>query len=224
MARERWPVRRARLVIADDHQIARAGLRSMLSGEADLEVVGEAASGREALALCRRLQPDLVVLDVRMPELDGLGATRAIRVSCPASLVILVSMYENPDYLIEALRAGASGYVLKDATQAELIGAVRRVLRGESLLHPELMPRLFGRVAADAARPAGLPSETLTAREREVLQLVAQGKTNREIGELLSIRPGTAKVHVERILAKLGVADRTQAAVRGLELGLVKSE
>jgi DNA-binding NarL/FixJ family response regulator len=187
-------------------------------------VVGEAASGREVLALRRRLQPDLILMDVRMPELDGLGATRAIRRSFPACRVILVSMFANPEYLIAAVRAGAAGYLLKDATQAEVTSAVRRVLRGESILQRELVSQPFWRLAREAAERPDMQPEALTPREREVLQLLAQGLTNREIAEILAIKSSTIKVHVERILAKLGVANRTQAAVRAVELGLMHSE
>jgi len=207
-------------VIADDHELARAGLRSMLAGERGLEVVGEATTGREALALCRRLQPDLVLMDVRMPEMDGLAATRAIKAECPRVSVIIVTMHENPDYLFEALKAGAAGYVLKDATQREVVSAVRQVLRGESLLNAEVATRLLRRLAEETQHPEEAPLATLTPREVEVLRLLAQGLTNREIAERLIVSVGTVKVHVERILAKLGVSDRTQAAVRAVTLGL----
>jgi DNA-binding NarL/FixJ family response regulator len=210
----------ARLVIADDHELARAGLRSMLAGERGLEIIGEATTGREALSLCRRLQPDLVLMDVRMPEMDGLAATRAIKDECPQVRVIVVTMHENPDYLLEALKAGAAGYVLKDATQREVVGAVRQVLRGESLLNAEVATRLLRRLAEETARPHEAPLAQLTPREVEVLRLLAQGLTNREIAARLIVSVGTVKVHVERILAKLGVSDRTQAAVRAVTLGL----
>ena len=209
----------ARLVIADDHELARAGLRSMLAGERGLEIIGEATTGREALSLCRRLQPDLVLMDVRMPEMDGLAATRAIKDECPQVRVIVVTMHENPDYLLEALKAGAAGYVLKDATQREVVGAVRQVLRGESLLNAEVATRLLRRLAEETARPHEAPLAQLTPREVEVLRLLAQGLTNREIAARLIVSVGTVKVHVERILAKLGVSDRTQAAVRAVTLG-----
>src|SRR2546423_2249270 len=133
----------ARLVIADDHELIRAGLCAMLTGQRGLELVGEAANGREALALCRRLQPDLALIDVRMPEMDGLATCRGIKQECPGTSVILVTIHENPEYLLEALKAGAAGYVLKDITQRELIASVGRVLHGESLLNKELVIRLL---------------------------------------------------------------------------------
>jgi DNA-binding NarL/FixJ family response regulator len=211
----------ARLLIADDHELARAGLRSMLAGEAALEVVGEASTGREAVKLTRRLEPDLVLMDVRMPELDGLGATRAIKEACPGISVIIVTMYENPDYLYQALKAGAAGYVLKDATQQQVVTAVRQVLAGEVLLNPSLATQLLRRLAEELPRRAEAAVEPLTPREGEVLQLLAQGQTNREIALNLRVSVGTVKVHVERIIAKLGASDRTQAAVRAIELGLL---
>jgi DNA-binding NarL/FixJ family response regulator len=211
-------------VIADDHELTRAGLRAMLSSERGLELVGEATNGREALLFCRRLRPDLVLLDVRMPEMDGLATTRAIKQECPTTSVIIVTMHENPEYMLEALKAGAAGYVLKDATRSELISAIRYVLRGESILNGELATRLLRRLAAETPRDPWRPPERLTPRELDVLRLLVQGQTNREIGANLTISVGTVKIHVEHIIAKLGVSDRTQAAVRAVELGLLNSD
>jgi len=211
----------ARLVIADDHELARAGLRAMLTGQRGLELVGEAANGREALALCRRLQPDLALIDVRMPEQDGLATCRAIKQECPATSVILVTIHENPEYLLEALKAGAAGYVLKDISQRELITAVQGVLHGESMLNKELVIRLLQHRASETPHPEELPPGRLSPREREVLQLLTQGQTNREIAQNLIVSVSTVKSHVEHILAKLSVSDRTQAAVRAIELGLL---
>jgi|SRR5829696_6453893 len=214
----------ARLVIADDHELARAGLRSMIDGEQGLEIVGEAATGREAVALCRRLQPQIALLDMRMPEMDGLAATRAIRKECPETSVVIITMHENPDYFFEALKAGAVGYLLKDASRREVIGAIRRVLRGESLLNHDLAAQMVRRLAEQPSAPnAPLPRERLTPREHEVLRLLAQGQTNREIAKTLLVSAGTVKIHVEHILAKLGVSDRTQAAVRAMELGFLSA-
>jgi DNA-binding NarL/FixJ family response regulator len=210
-------------VIADDHELARSGLRSMLAGEPDLEIVGEAATGREALAVCSRLRPDLVLMDVRMPELDGLAATEAIKEAYPDTSVVIVTLYEDPDYLFKAIRAGAAGYVLKDATRGELLGAVRGVLGGESILDPALAAQLLHRLTHEGAtqRAAGGVVEPLTPRELEVVRLLAQGQTNPQIAARLGVSRGTVKVHVERIIAKLGSSDRTQAAVRAAELGLL---
>ena len=211
----------ARVVIADDHELARAGLRAMLTGQRGLELVGEATNGREALELCRRLQPDLALIDVRMPELDGLATCRAIKQECPATSVILVTVHENPEYLLEALKAGAAGYVLKDISQRELITAVYGVLQGESMLSKELVIRVLQRWASQTPHQEQLLPGLLSPREREVLQLLAQGQTNREIARKLIVSVSTVKIHVEHILAKLNVSDRTQAAVRAIELGLL---
>ncbi len=213
----------ARLVIADDYELTRAGLRSMLAGQRGLELVGEAANGREALTLCRRLQPDLALIDVRMPELDGLATCHAIKQECPATSVILITIHENPEYLLEALKAGAAGYVLKDLSQRELITAVQGVLRGESMLNKELVARLLQRLARETPSQEEPSPEPLSPREREVLHLLTQGQTNREIAEHLTVSVSTVKIHVEHILAKLSVSDRTQAAVRAIELGLLQT-
>src|SRR5215210_459886 len=222
-----------RIAIVDDHDLAREGLQDMLADEPDIEVVGEAANGREALAICSRVRPDLVLMDVRMPEMDGLEATRAIKQEYPKISVLILTMHENPDYLLEALKAGAAGYVLKDAPQDEVATAVRQVLAGESPLNPELAARLLRRLAVEEGERGG-PSrgirerrgeqytEPLTPREQEVLGLMKLGHTNRKIAQQLVISPGTAKNHVEHIIQKLGVSDRTQAVVRALELGILE--
>lgn len=226
--RETSPGRR-RLVVADDQAVVRDGLRTMLAGEPDFEVVGEATDGREAFELCRSLQPDLVLMDVRMPRMDGLSATRAIKSAGCATSILMLSTYENPDYLFEAVQAGASGYVIKDAPRRELIGAIRGALGGENPLNHRLAMQLLWRLASEEGRttrshpeqqPEPLP-EPLTPREVEVLRFLARGQTNRQISRQLVVSPATVKVHVEHILAKLGVSDRTQAAVRASEAGLL---
>ena len=213
----------ARLVIADDHELARAGLRAMLTDQRGFELVGEASNGQEALQLCRRLQPDLALIDVRMPEMDGLTTCRAIKQECTATSVILVTVHTNPDYLFEAIKAGAAGYVLKDISQRELISTVQKVLHGESILNQELMARLLQRLASETPTQEDLPLGRLSPREREVLQLLTKGQTNREIARKLTVSVSTVKIHVEHILDKLGVSDRTQAAVRAIEMGLVST-
>jgi DNA-binding NarL/FixJ family response regulator len=208
-------------VIVDDHELARAGLRAMLSGQRGLELVGEAANGYDALALCTRLRPDLALVDVRMPKMDGLTTCRSIKQKCPTTSVILITIHENSEYLLEALKAGAAGYVLKDITQSELVTAIQRVLHGESILNGELVARLLRQLVRETPYQAESSSDRLSPREREVLQLLTQGQTNREIAQNLAVSVGTVKIHVEHILAKLGVSDRTQAAVRAVELGLL---
>ena len=213
----------ARIVIADDHELARAGLRAMLTDQRGFELVGEASNGQEALQLCRRLQPDLALIDVRMPGMDGLSTCRAVKQECPATSVILVTMHANPEYLFEALKAGAAGYVLKDVSQHELISAAQNVLHGESILNQELVARLLQRLASETQSREDLPAGRLSPREREVLELLTKGQTNREIARKLTVSVSTVKIHVEHILAKLGVSDRTQAAVRAIETGLVST-
>lgn len=221
-----------RLVIVDDHDLVRTGLRYMFSREPDLEVVGEAKDGREALEVCRSLRPDLVLMDVRMPDVDGIEATRAIKREYPDAKVIMVTIHENPDYLLEALKAGAAGYILKDATKHEVLAAVRQALGGETPLASQLAADLLCQLIGEGSHANQPPktekspeslSEPLTQREVEVLQLLAQGQTNQEIAQALMFSVHTIKVYVRRILAKLGASDRTQAAVRAVELGLLGS-
>ena len=218
----------ARVLIADDHPLAREGIRAMMVGEPDLEVVGEATDGEEALELCRELLPDLVLMDVHMPEMDGLEATRAIMGERLGAVVLIVTGLESPDYLLEAVGAGAAGYILKYASRETLLSAVRGVLAGESPLNGELAMRLLGRLAdggGRSAEPAGKCEEErclgqLTPRELDVLRLLAEGRTNREITQQLHLSLSTVKTHLEHIMVKLEVSDRTQAALKAVELGL----
>ena len=224
--------RPARLLIADDHSLVREGIRAVLEAEPDLEVVGEARDGREAVELCERLLPDLVLMDVRMPEMDGLAATRSIKERWPRVSVMMVTMHESPEYLLEAVRAGAAGYILKDAAGVRIVEAVRRTLGGESSLDEGLAMGLLVRLAGErdqegagrARREEGgsLP-EGLTPREAEVLGLLARGRTNPQIARTVLASVSSVKIHVQSIIAKLGVSDRTQAAVRAIELGLATS-
>ncbi len=219
------PPRAARVLIADDHDLVREGLRAVLAGEEDLEVVGEARDGQEALEMCRALKPELVLMDVRMPKSDGLEATRAIKEEMPQVSVVMVTMHENPDYLLEAVRAGAAGYILKDAEGERLVGAVRRTLNGESPLDEELAMQLLRSLAREkewSSRPEP-PAQSLTAQELEVLRLLALGQTNREIARNILSSVSTVKAHVRSTISKLGVSDRTQAAVRAIELGLFET-
>jgi DNA-binding NarL/FixJ family response regulator len=289
-SRETRPSEVARLLIADDHALVREGLRTMLSGEDGIEVIAEANDGQQALTLCRELEPDLILMDVRMPVMDGLEATRKIKAEMPKTSVMMVTMHENPDYLFEAVKAGAAGYVLKDASGERLLSAIRRTLEGESPLNQELAMQLLVRLSRESggsseegtgggsgersgraspgasettpeegprdegeplashpeatgpetSRPeASLPGahqsgssgsgqsrgteqiENLTPREIEVLRLLSQGQTNPQIAQNLLVSRGTVKIHVQHIISKLGVSDRTQAAVRAIEAGLL---
>ena len=220
----------ARLVLADDHDLVREGIRAVLEGEPDLAVVGEASNGREAVEVCREVRPDLVLMDVRMPEMDGLAATRAIKEELPETSVVMVTMHESPDYLLEAIKAGAAGYILKDAVGERLVEAVRRTLEGDAPLSEGLAMQLLVRMVGENEQsveqhPAGKKGRVqlpkgITPRETEVLKLLAQGWTNLQIAEDLAISRGTVKIHVQNIIGKLGVSDRTQAAVRAIELGI----
>jgi DNA-binding NarL/FixJ family response regulator len=232
----------ARIIIADDHGLVRQGFRGMLAREEGLELIGEAEDGREAVEVCSRLRPDLVLMDVRMPGMDGLSATREIKQSHPQTIVLVVTMHENPDYLLEAVKAGAAGYVLKGSPNSRIISSIRRALEGESPLDEELAMHVMHNLVGGGAhwgsqgaslppqprpheeRPEGSLPKPLARRELEVLRLVARGKTNQEIAQILGLSALTVKTYVQRIIGKLGVSDRTQAAVRAAQLGLLAPE
>jgi NarL family two-component system response regulator LiaR len=213
-----------RVVVADDHDLYRAAMQGALDSEVDLEVVGAATNGREAVELCRELAPDLALVDVRMPEMTGLEATKEIKAFNPRIGVVIMTMHENLDYLLEAIRAGAAGYLLKDATRREVVETVRRVLDGEPTLEPELADRLFRRLVGERGGATRRVSRNLKMNELEVLRLLARGMSNREIARQLALSSNTVKVHVSNLLDKLEVSDRTQAAVRAASLGLLESE
>lgn len=211
-----------RVLVCDDHELVRSGLVSMLAGEADIEVIGEAGSGEEAIEQIRQRSPDLVLMDVRMAGMDGLAATRIIKEIAPEVSVVIVTMYDDADYLFEAIKVGAAGYVLKDSTKGHLLGAVHNVLHGESSIDAALANQLLQRLAAEApSAPEAKPVDSLTPREREVLAHVAEGETNAQIADALVVSRSTVKAHVEHIISKLGVSDRTQAAVRAIQLGIL---
>jgi DNA-binding NarL/FixJ family response regulator len=213
------------VVLAEDQPIVRAGFRALLEAEADITVVGEAANGIEAVAQARALKPDVVVMDVRMPELDGLEATRQIASdrALVATHVLILTTFELDDYVFGALRAGAGGFLLKGGEPAELLTAVRTVATGEALLAPSATRRLIEAYLAQPASPApaSVSFGELTPRELEVRTLVAQGLTNGEIAQALYLSPLTAKTHVSRILGKLGARDRVQLVVLAYQGGLV---
>ncbi|WP_047287863.1 response regulator [Pseudomonas protegens] len=209
-----------RLVLADDHEVTRTGFIALLAGNPEFEVVGQARDGEQALALCEQLRPDLAILDIRMPLLNGLGAARLLQQRQPEVKVVIFTMDDSPDHLEAAVAAGAVGYLLKDASREEVLDALQRVARGEEALNSAVSARLLRRMS-ERGNGQAPQAQALTARERQVLGLVAGGFSNREIGEKLGITTGTAKAHVERVIGKLGAADRTQAAVRGVALGLV---
>ncbi|MFG2866846.1 response regulator [Streptomyces sp. NPDC048338] len=217
-----------RVLLADDQTLVRASFAMLVDSAPDMEVVGQAGTGREAVELARSARADLVVMDVRMPELDGIGATRLIAADedLAGVRVLVLTTYDTDEHVVEALRAGASGFVVKDIRPAELLDAIRTVAAGEALLSPGPTARLIARVLAapeaPAARSAGGPDE-LSERERQVLALVARGLNNAEIAETLGLSPLTAKTHVSRIMGKLAARDRAQLVIIAYESGLVRA-
>jgi NarL family two-component system response regulator LiaR len=207
-----------RVLVVDDHAVVREGLRTFLELQDGLEVAGEAADGEEAVELAERLRPDVVLMDLVMPELDGLGAMRAIRDRVPSARVIVLTSFADDDRLLPALRAGAAGYLLKNAQPHELARAVRAAHAGEALLDPFVAARLV-----EALGGAQEPLDRLTPREREVLKLIGRGLPNKLIARELELSEKTVKTHVGHVLAKLGVSDRTQAALVAVRAGLVDS-
>jgi DNA-binding NarL/FixJ family response regulator len=216
------PLVTIRVLIADDQSLVRAGFRLVLENRAELEVVGEASNGYEAIHSARRLEPDVVLMDIRMPELDGIAATRAIT-GAGGPRVLVLTTYDLDEYVYDALQAGASGFLLKDTPPEQLADGIRAVAAGEALLAPTVTRRLieeFARIVPSRrTRPAEL--DELTPRELEVLQLIARGKSNAEIAEALVLSGTTVKTHVTRVLMKLGLRDRVQAVVLAYESGLV---
>jgi DNA-binding NarL/FixJ family response regulator len=212
-----------RVLVVDDQALIRDSFRLILDLEPDIEVIGEAGDGREAVARTRELEPDVVLMDVRMPVLDGLGATQALTRAGSAARVLILTTYDADEYLYDAMRAGAVGFLLKDVRREQLAEAIRTVAAGESLLHPTLTRRLVERFV-QGPPPGGAPSvlRALTERETEVLRLVGRGLSNAEIAAALFLGEATVKTHLGHVLAKLGLRDRVQAVVTAYESGLVR--
>jgi DNA-binding NarL/FixJ family response regulator len=214
-----------RVLIADDQQLLRAGFRVILQSEPGIEVVGEAEDGVDAVAQARRLRPDVVLMDIRMPRLDGLSATEHLMKLPDGPRVVVLTTFDQNEYVVRALRAGAYGFLLKDAPASRLVSAVRAAARGDALIEPSITRRLVEQFAAGLAttQPAGLPAALagLTDRELEVLRLIARGLSNAEIAAEITIAETTVKTHVARILSKLGIRDRVQAVVLAYESGFV---
>jgi DNA-binding NarL/FixJ family response regulator len=214
-----------RVVLADDQALLRAGLRALLDAEDDIDVVGEAANGREAITVVRATRPDVVLMDIRMPELDGLEATRAIAADqdLAASRVIILTTFDLDEYVFEAIRIGASGFLVKDTEPVELLRGVRAVANGDALLSPNVTRRLIAEFADRSRRTRPLELlDPLTEREREVVGLVGEGLSNDEIAARLVMSPATAKTHVSRSMVKLQARDRAQLVVMAYETGLVR--
>ena len=217
-----------KVLLVDDHPVVREGLHIMLATAPDIEVVAEAADGLEAIEKTSQHQPHVVLMDLRMPNLDGLEATRRIKSQLVATSVIVLTVYDNDAYIVDAVRAGASGYLLKDASRDLLIHTIRAVNSGGTLIKTSLLRQAILSATVTAGKgtkgehSSVTPSNDLTPREREVLRLIVHGQSNKEIGRTLSISEDTAKKHVQTILAKLGVSDRTQAAVKAVRASLVE--
>jgi DNA-binding NarL/FixJ family response regulator len=207
-----------RIVVADDHPIVRAGIVGLLETAPGIEVVGEAADGAEAVELAASEHPDLVLMDLRMPGVDGASATASIVAAGHGARVLVLTNYETDDHILAAIEAGASGYLLKAAPQAEILAGIRAVAAGETVLAPSIAAKLVSRVRADAASVA---PPALSPREREVLALVAEGRSNPEIARALYIGEATVKTHLLHVFEKLGANDRTRAVTRAMELGLL---
>ena len=213
-----------RVLIADDQALVRAGFRAILEGQDDLEVVGEAADGGEAVTIARELRPDVVLMDVRMPDVDGIEATRRVLQDGDAPRVLMLTTFDLDEYVYEAMKAGASGFLLKDAPRDQLVGAVRTVAAGDALLAPALVRRLIEDFVRRPGPGERLPAELdeLTERELEVFTLIARGRANAEIAAVLFVSEATVRTHVTHILSKLGLRDRVQAVVLAYETGLVQ--
>ena len=209
-----------RVLLVDDHAVVREGLRNFLALQDGLEIVGEASDGAEAIEQAQRLEPDVILMDLVMPGLDGIGAMRQLRVRAPGSRVIVLTSFLEDERVLPAIQAGAAGYLLKNVEPAELARAIRAAHAGEAIIDPTAAARLVHAIADDA-RPRIEEPERLTRRERDVLELIARGRSNKRIALELGISEKTVKTHVGHLLAKLGVSDRTQAALMAVEEGLV---
>jgi DNA-binding NarL/FixJ family response regulator len=214
-----------RILLADDQSLFREGLHTLLSAQADFDVVGEAANGEEAMQFAATLHPQVVLMDLRMPVMDGVSATRALHASQPECRVIVLTTFDDDENVFDGLRAGAVGYLLKDTPSGKLFEAIRAAARGESFLQPSIAAKVvaeFARISGKSGDHTGAPlQEPLSDRELEILRLVAHGASNKEIAAALVIAEGTVKNHITNILGKLGVSDRTQAALKARELGIV---
>jgi DNA-binding NarL/FixJ family response regulator len=211
-----------RVVIADDQGMMRAGLRSLLDGERDIEVVAEAGDGEEATAAVRRHRPDVALLDIRMPKLDGIAATRLLVTERAATRILVLTTFDLDEYVFAALRAGASGFLLKDAPADDLVHAVRAIARGDALLDPAVTRRVIETFASLPDIPRSAQLKALSSRELEVFELLARGMSNAEIAKALFLAEATVKTHVSNVLAKLGLRDRVQAVIAAYETGLVR--
>jgi DNA-binding NarL/FixJ family response regulator len=215
--------RRIQVLLVDDHPIVRKGTREMLEPYADLQVIGEAGDGREALAFVSRSRPDVILMDVSMPGMNGIEATEAIKKLAPSVAILVLTSYDDDAYVFALLEAGAAGYILKNAREEELIGAIRSVFEGESVLHPSIAKKVLNRFSAQsqAAQSTQAEIDSLSPRELEVIRAAATGDTNKEIAKVLDISPRTVQVHLANIFSKLGVGSRTEAVLYGIKRGWI---
>jgi RNA polymerase sigma factor (sigma-70 family) len=211
-----------RILLVDDDDLMRAGLRAVLSSDDELEIVGEVSGGRGAVGAVRETRPHVVLMDIRMPDLDGIAATREVLSAMPDAKVVMLTTFEDDDYLFGALAAGASGFLLKRTRPEDLIAAIRTVAEGDALLSPSVTRRVIDRAATQPRLARTDALERLTPREREVLELIARGLSNAEIAETLVVEETTVKTHVKRLLAKLGLRDRVQAVIFAYEHGVAE--
>jgi len=214
-----------KILLAEDHVVVREGTRELVQHEPDMEVVGEASDGEEAIELATKLRPDVVVMDIAMPKLNGIEATKRIKALNPATVVLILTAYENDQYIFALLEAGAAGYLLKNVRGRELIDAIRAVHAGESVLHPTIARRVIEHLTSPVSSPTEAQViEPLSEREMEVLNLAAKGISNKDIAEQLSLSPRTVQAHLGNIFNKLGVASRTEAVLYGLRRGWLTLE
>jgi NarL family two-component system response regulator LiaR len=215
---------RIKVLIADDHQLVRQGLRAFLDLHEDIHVVGEAEDGKEAVEMARNLEPDIILMDLVMPRLDGIAAIQQIKASGNQARVIALTSFTEDDKVFPAIQAGASSYLLKDVSPDDLVEAIRAVYKGDVRLHPDIARKLMEQVAQQANDDRATPVDDLTNREREIVRLIGQGLSNREIAQQLVISHRTVKTHVSNILSKLDLNDRTQVAIYAIHTGLVDQE
>ncbi len=217
--------KKIKVLIADDHQVVRDGLSAILQTKDDIMVVGEARDGVEAVEKTRQLQPDVVLMDISMPRMNGVEATRRIKEQCPDVRVVVLTMYEEEEYIFDLVKTGVSGYLLKNSDSALIVKAIRAAAKGESFLHPTVAGKIlteFTHMAENRGKKPAKGKTDLTEREQGVLQQIAEGKTNKEIGNQLSISEKTVKNHVRNIFHKLDVDDRTQAAIQAIRRGIIR--
>jgi two-component system, NarL family, response regulator LiaR len=212
-------ISKIRILLADDHVILRQGTRQLIEHESDMEVVGEASDGIEAVELVNQLKPDVVIIDVAMPKMNGIEATRKIKENLPGTKILVLTGYDHDEYIFSLLEIGAAGYLLKDVSGDELVEAVRAVFNGEPVLHPTVMRKLMDRFKITNAKPTEIPVNVLSEREMEVLKMAVSGKSNKDIAEGLDISLRTVQAHMRSIFNKLGVGSRSEAIVSGLKRG-----